>query len=121
MIGCRFRLQGIDAASGLDCVGLICAAYRAVGVELAALAPYPIRGWSAKKICAHVAINGLTPRPRRTAPQIGDIAMMSLPAAQIHFALVGDVTIIHAHAGLRRVVESPIDFLQPPLRYWYWP
>ena len=116
MLGCRFRLQGDDPATGLDCVGLIRAAYRKAGIELTGLANYPMRGWSEKKIIDSIDASGL----ERWAGthQEGEIVMLRLPARQIHFALQGHDLLIHAHAGLRRVVASPTFALPAPIQRW---
>ena len=35
--------------------------------------------------------------------------LIALAAGQFHLGLIGDATFVHAHAGLRRVVETPLD------------
>ncbi len=50
MVGVRFRLQGCAPATGLDCVGLVWAAYAAAGVRLARPADYPLRGWGRDRV-----------------------------------------------------------------------
>lgn len=40
---------------------------------------------------------------------MGDVAVIALPAQQFHLGLLGGETMVHAHAGLRRVVETPLD------------
>jgi cell wall-associated NlpC family hydrolase len=111
MLGVRFRPQGRDAVRGLDCVGLIWAAYAAAKVPLRAPVDYPLRGWRGLRIGAALAQSGLVracdmgQRGRR----IGDVLLCSLGAGQFHLGLGGAESVIHAHAGLGRVAESPWD------------
>jgi cell wall-associated NlpC family hydrolase len=59
LVGVRFRLQGRDAATGLDCVGVIVAAYAAAGVRLAAIDDYALRGFELGRAEAAMAAAGL--------------------------------------------------------------
>ena len=107
MVGAPFRPQGRDPALGLDCVGLVAAAYRAAGRRLPAPVRYPLRGWSRARIVGALAAAGFdrTAAPRRE----GDVALIAFPAGQFHLGLIGRASFVHAHAGLRRVVETPFD------------
>jgi cell wall-associated NlpC family hydrolase len=107
MIGVRFRPQGCDAATGLDCAGLVWTAYAAAGVRLVRPAAYPLRGWPRARIEAALAAAGFA--PAGGAARAGDVALIALAAGQFHLGLIGDATFVHAHAGLRRVVETPLD------------
>jgi cell wall-associated NlpC family hydrolase len=118
LIGVRFRLQGRDAATGLDCVGVIVAAYAAVGVRLAALDDYALRGVSLARAEAAIAQTGL----RRTRGRIvtGDVGLFALPARQLHLALLAPGKIIHADAGMRRVALAPANRLPAAASRWRW-
>lgn len=59
MIGIRFRSQGRDRVRGVDCVGLVWAAYAAAGVRLRSPQGYPLRGWSLGRVEAGLAQSGL--------------------------------------------------------------
>lgn len=107
MVGVRFRPQGCDPATGLDCVGLVWAAYAAAGRRLVRPAGYPLRGWSHGRVEAGLAAAGFV--TAAGAPQIGDVALIAFPARQYHLGLMGPASFVHAHAGLRRVVETPLD------------
>ena len=107
MIGARFRPQGCDPATGLDCVGLVWAAYAAAGRRLPRPRAYPLRGWSDARIVAALRAAGFARDEGRGA--MGDVAVIALPAQQFHLGLLGGETMVHAHAGLRRVVETPLD------------
>lgn len=109
MVGTRFRPQGRDPATGLDCVGLVWAAYAVAGKRLVRPVDYPLRGWSRAQVEAGLAAAGF--EPVVGGARTGDVALIALPAGQYHLGLVGPETFVHAHGGLRRVVETPIDGL----------
>lgn len=106
MVGVRFRPQGCDPATGLDCVGLVCAAYAAAGSRLVRPPAYPLRGWSRGRVEAGLAHAGFV--PVAGGARAGDVALIALAAGQFHLGLIGPVSLVHAHAGLRRVVETPV-------------
>jgi cell wall-associated NlpC family hydrolase len=106
MVGVRFRLQGCDPATGLDCVGLVWAAYAAVGVRMVRPLDYPLRGWMRERVEAGLVAAGFF---RAADAEIGDVALVALAAGQYHLGLIGPASLVHAHAGLRRVVETPLD------------
>lgn len=111
MVGARFRPQGRDPATGLDCVGLVWAAYVAAGRSLPCPCAYPLRGWERGRIEAGLAGAGFA--PVADDGRVGDVALIALAAGQFHLGLIGPgpigpASLIHAHAGLRRVVETPV-------------
>jgi hypothetical protein len=107
MVGAPFRPQGNDPATGLDCAGLVWAAYAAAGRRLVRPVGYPLRGWAQGRIEAALAAAGFV--PVGGMPREGDVALIVYPAGQFHLGLPGPDTFIHAHAGLGRVVETPLD------------
>lgn len=107
MVGVTFRPQGCDPATGLDCVGLVWAAYAAVGCRLVRPVGYPLRGWSRERIEAALTAAGFV--AARGSAHAGDVALIAYPAGQFHLVLLGSASFVHAHAGLRRVVETPLD------------
>lgn len=108
LVGTPFRLHGRDPATGLDCVGLVHAAIAAAGGN-----PVPPRGYGLRNL----AIEGWLPLADRSglipaaAPiHAGDVLLIALGFGQHHLVIVSDVDeVIHAHAGLRRVVCQPRD------------
>ncbi len=107
MVGAPFRPQGRDPATGLDCAGLVWAAYAAAGRRLVRPVGYPLRGWPRERIEARLIAAGFG--PIGAIPREGDVALIAYPAGQFHLGLLGPETWIHAHAGLRCVVEAPLD------------
>ena len=63
MVGVPFRPQGHDPATGLDCVGLVWAAYAAAGRRLVRPMGYPLRGWARARIEAALVERGVILRP----------------------------------------------------------
>jgi len=107
MVGVRFRVQGRDAAGGLDCVGLVAAAYAAAGREVTVPSGYPLRGWQRERIERGLTAAGFAVATGSAC--VGDVALICLPAGQFHLGLYGRDRVIHAHAGLRCVVAVPLD------------
>lgn len=100
LVGVRFRPQGRSAAHGLDCVGLVAAA---LGMEQVR-ADYSLRGGSAEALEAGLHGVGLV---RVAEAEIGDVLVMQAGPEQLHLGIVTDAGLVHADAGLRRVVERP--------------
>ena len=100
-VGARFRPQGRDPAFGLDCVGLVLVALRAGGVEVAP-GGYAMRSGDAARVTREIAAAGLV---RVDAPAPGDVVLFESGPGQLHLGVASEVGVIHADAGLRRVVE----------------
>ncbi len=100
-LGVPFRLHGRDPATGLDCVGLVASA---TGVQAGIPTGYALRGGCSGRISA--MIDGFAAR-RWGAMQPGDAVLMAVGHAQFHLGIWSGESLIHAHAGLRRVVETP--------------
>ena len=107
MVGARFRAQGRSAAHGLDCVGLVAAAYAVAGRSLEVPEGYPLRGWRGERIVAGLERAGFV--AAADPLRMGDVALIALAAGQFHLGLLAPGRVVHAHAGLRRVVEAPLD------------
>lgn len=116
MVGVTFRPQGCDPATGLDCVGLVWAAYAAAGRPLVRPAGYPLRGWSRIQVEAGLLHAGFVPVVG--ARREGDLVLVAYPAGQFHLGLTGLDRLVHAHAGLRRVVETPLDDAMRGVACW---
>ena len=102
LVGTRFRLQGRSAA-GLDCVGLAMAAFD--------LPPdcvrrnYRVRGDHEVEVRAFLADQFR--RVSRAQLRAGDLMLMRVAPDQLHLGVRTEDGFVHAHAGLRRVVETP--------------
>jgi cell wall-associated NlpC family hydrolase len=104
-VGVRFRLQGRDPATGLDCVGLVLVCARAIGWPVHDQADYVLTEDPARLRAALLA-HGLTLRP---VPSAGDIGLFESAGAPRHLGILTGPGLIHADIGLRRVVEHRLD------------
>ena len=102
LIGVPFRLHGREPVYGMDCVGLVAAAYCAsAGIPVG----YALRGGS---VDAYVSmINALRLTRRRGLLRPGDVLLMNAGPQQFHLGLWTGTSLIHADAMLRRVAELP--------------
>ena len=107
LVGIPFRLQGRDPSTGLDCIGLVLASLAAAEIPLTLPADYrPQRRGFALPYEALAAAGLIAIRAPRRA---GDVLLLETGPAQVHAAVaVSRHRIVHAHAGRRRVVESPL-------------
>jgi hypothetical protein len=101
LTGTRFRLHGRDPATGLDCVGLVARAADARGILPTG---YALRG-GAPNIFVAIIDTFATRRRDEIVP--GDILLIQIDRVQFHLGVWTGNSLIHAHAGLRRVVETP--------------
>ena len=109
MVGVSFRLHGRDA-TGLDCVGLAAHALR-----LAAPSGYPLRG--GEPALMRGRLDGLL-HPVAGPPAAGDLLLMRTGPGQLHLGVWTGAGLVHADAGLRRVVERPGAPPWPVLGCW---
>lgn len=111
LIGTRFRPQGRDPAVGLDCIGLVAAAAGIADPP----GGYALRGGSAEVLAAGLRAAGF--RPAR-AMQAGDVLAMRSGPEQLHLGIWTGEGLVHADAGLRRIVERPGVPDWPVLGVW---
>jgi hypothetical protein len=102
LVGARFRPQG-RGVEGLDCVGVILATFD-IGAQAA---PKNYRldcGDHAELTDALLTHFRRVPR-RELAP--GDVIVVRIGERQLHLGVRTAAGFVHAHAGMRRVVETP--------------
>tara|TARA_A100001391_G_scaffold101953_2_gene67783 strand:+ start:225 stop:641 length:417 start_codon:yes stop_codon:yes gene_type:complete len=117
LVGAPFRLGGATRKSGVDCVGLVVLALRAVGRETGPLPPYRLRHITLDGFGPVLARAGLNEVSDSIVP--GDVIALRPSPAQLHLAIAGEAnTLVHAHAGLRRVVHGPRPAQWPLHRHW---
>ncbi|WP_156170660.1 NlpC/P60 family protein [Croceicoccus naphthovorans] len=108
LIGAPFRLHGRDANTGLDCLGLIGLALERVGRECRLPQRYALRNRDIAQPLHFATLNGFIPCTGLW--KAGDLLLFTLPGAQNHMAIACDRNVIvHAHAGLGRVVRGPAE------------
>lgn len=121
-VGTRFRPQGRSIGLGLDCIGVALLAAAAAGVIVPAVPAYALSGDHGDLLSDTLLSLGCR-RVRRVQP--GDLIEYRLAPGHRHLAVVSGAGtpphIIHAHAGLGRVVEcgAPPDW--PVLACWALP
>lgn len=107
-VGCRFRLNGRDPATGLDCLGVVAAALACVGQAAALPARSTLRRRGDGDADAIARAAGLVLATDTIVP--GDVLLVRCSPVQLHVLVAaGSHRFVHAHAGLRRVVISPLD------------
>lgn len=110
-VGTRFRAQGRMPGVGLDCVGVVA---WAAGV----IAPtgYDLRGSGAEQAELEMARLGFGVAGEAKP---GDVLLIEPAPGLRHLAVVsGAGLVVHAHAGLRRVVEGPVEAGWTILSIW---
>lgn len=104
-VGTRFRPQGRAPGLGLDCVGVALLAMAGAGIPAPVLPAYTLGGDHRELLAAACRGLGL----RHVPPgRPGDFIVFSLAEGHVHLAVLSEAGIIHAHAGLGRVVEGPV-------------
>lgn len=114
LIGAPFRLHGRDAATGLDCIGVIAAALRSAGWRGEVPTGYALRGGEADAVTAR--FDALL--KRGDGAGAGAILLYRVGPAQLHGAVRVLGGIVHADASLRRVVMRPGTPDWPVLGAW---
>lgn len=102
LVGTRFRAQG-RGVEGLDCIGLALEVYGTPVAEVRC--DYQLRGDHEAELSAYLTkyFRKVGPATRRP----GDLLLIRVAADQLHVAVSTGAGFVHAHAGLRRVVETP--------------
>lgn len=99
-LGVRFRPHGRAPEEGLDCVGLVTFAN---GIARAPTG-YALHGGTEDRLAHELRLAGF--RSVRTMKP-GDIIALRAGFEQLHLGIWTGTTLVHADAGLRRVVERP--------------
>ncbi|MXP40056.1 peptidoglycan endopeptidase [Altererythrobacter soli] len=117
LVGTPFRFRGRDAATGLDCVGLVAAALRAAGRTVPAVPAYSMRQRDFGAQLGSAVLAGFL--EAGGAAEAGDLLLVRAGPGQVHLLVVGTgCKLIHAHAGLGRVVATPPPCPWPIERHW---
>lgn len=116
LVGTPFRLHGRGAA-GVDCVGLALLSVRGAGLAVPEPPPYRLRAGAAGQAGAWMARAGFAVAER---PRPGDIILAQVSALQPHLMIEGVDAVVHAHAGIGRVVCMPMPDGWTVAARWRW-
>lgn len=117
LTGCPFRLHGRDPATGLDCLGVVLAALTAIGRRPRFVGDYALRMRSVGALTDNARTLGFT--ATGGARQLGDVILFVPGRHQYHLGIAtGGDALIHAHAGLRRVVCAPQPLEWKAIGHW---
>lgn len=120
LVGVPFRMHGRESETGLDCVGLVGAALAGAGYPIDLPLGYGLRNRTIESYLAIALATGL--RTAALPGGRGSAVLFHIGRAQHHLAIsLGGNRLVHAHAGLRRVVESDADPAWTPVRAWHHP
>lgn len=117
LIGTPFRLRGRSPPHGIDCVGLVYCALSAIGRRPPALPHYSLRNTDFD--CFFPLLEKAGFIQSCPSSEVGDLLLFRPSPAQYHLAIL-DVRdrIIHAHAGLGRVVSTPLSANETLIARW---
>ena len=117
-IGASFRLHGRTPIVGLDGVGLVLLAMAEVGRPVRLPVSYQLRNLEPERFLQLPAAAGFV-EANDAELEHGDVLVLAPAPAQLHLAIVAiGGGIIHAHAGLRRVVHTPFPLPWPIVGHW---
>ena len=102
LVGTPFRLQG-RGPGGLDCIGLALRVFDLPDEHVRN--DYRLRDRLDQR--SEQMIRQFFLRVRTGSTKPGDLLLLAAPANQVHFAVKTARGFVHAHAGLRQVVETP--------------
>ena len=102
-IGVRFRAQG-RGRCGVDCIGLVGAIWREMGVQVRLPADYHLRRTPRSRIEAGLIDHGFC-EVSLVQADLGDLLLAEPAPGQTHIALLIGATLIEANLRAGRVVE----------------
>lgn len=107
LVGTRFRLHGRHREHGLDCLGVVTASLREIGLPGDFPTDYAWRNTNAQRP-ADLAARWNFVRAQGVI-QPGDVILLRMKAATLHFIIaVTHGAFVHAHAGLKKVLLTPL-------------
>lgn len=107
LVGTRFRLHGRHREHGLDCLGVLAASLREIGLPGDFPTDYAWRNTNAQRAADLAARWNFVPAQGVIQP--GDVILLRMKAATLHFIIaVTQGAFVHAHAGLRQVLLAPL-------------
>lgn len=102
LVGTRFRAQG-RGEGGLDCVGVILLSFDLPPDSVRR--DYRLRGDHLRAIRNELDVHFR--QVSKTQMRPGDVMVLAPAERQLHLAVRTTRGFVHAHAGIRRVVQTP--------------
>lgn len=117
-LGVAFRLHGRSPGTALDCIGL--AAYALWGLDYIGSLPasYRLRGDHADWLRWELKRLNLTPLINGQSREVGDLLIFNVAARQLHLGILTSRGLVHAHAGLKKIVLAPSSSSWPVIGHW---
>lgn len=116
-VGAPFRSNGCDPIAGFDCLGLVLAALADVGRSVRVPGRRALRTPHPQRLLRLPEQAGLVEAIGQLEP--GDVLLFEPGPAQLHLGVAAPGgSLVHAHAGLRRVVRTPFPLPWPIVRQW---
>jgi len=115
-VGASFRPDGRDPVTGFDCLGLVLVALNDIGRPVR-MPGRRLRTLRPQRLLHLPDEAGLVEVIAPFEP--GDVLLFEPGPAQLHLGIAAlDGGLVHAHAGLRRVVRTPFPLPWPTVRQW---
>lgn len=116
-LGTPFRLHGRDPKTGLDCIGLITSSLAKSGINPPIITGYSLRNLEISRWLHIAGECGFAPTTGEFSP--GDLLLLRISPVQAHCGVISESkALIHAHAGLARVVRTPMPLQWPVEHHW---
>lgn len=106
-LGAPFRLQGREPKTGLDCIGLVLFAGRAIGFSCTADAHYCLTE-KPERLDDALLASALMPLAFADVAA-GDVLRFTAGGTPLHLGIATGAGVIHADIRFRRVVEHDLD------------
>lgn len=118
LVGCRFRLHGREPETGLDCIGVLSAALRAIGRPVEFPSGYRLRTSAFPSLPRLACRHGFVRAEGQTLP--GDVLFTRPGPAQMHLMIAGTTRLcfVEAHAGVGKVILRRGEPDGPILQSW---
>lgn len=118
LVGAPFRLQGRGRTTGLDCIGVIACALAKTGRTSSFPESYHLRGGSLALFERGADAHGFRRLDLDQPLTLGDVLLCRPGPAQFHLMVLTGQGLVHAHAGLGRVVLMPAPAPWPLIAAW---
>lgn len=116
-LGTPAKAQGRLDKVALDCVGLVAHSYASAGFDFDVPRDYSLRADNRQHIGDVLSSFGFA---ATKAGRPGDVVEAAVGGAQHHLGILTDRGIVHAHFGMRRVVEHSLPAQWRIANIWIW-